>query len=103
MGQASQADLFRHSNVSRRDLYRLQGSYGYEEDELEAEKAEINASLHYQHPQQQQQQYAQRILDTRPTHLLVMLTQLPTVQDQVTRRPREVVFFDEETHSTGLT
>ncbi|KAJ1032619.1 hypothetical protein NDA16_000642 [Ustilago loliicola] len=47
MGQASQAELFRHSNASRRDIYRL--PHGLDEDDLEAEKAEINAVLHYQH------------------------------------------------------
>ncbi|SPC60949.1 uncharacterized protein UHOD_01691 [Ustilago sp. UG-2017b] len=50
MGQASQAELFRHSNASRRDVYRL--PHGLDEDELEAEKAEINVALHYQHQQQ---------------------------------------------------
>lgn len=49
-GQTSQLELFRHSNVSRRDIYRLQ--FGLDEDELEAEKAEINAAHHYQQPQQ---------------------------------------------------
>ncbi|SPO22571.1 uncharacterized protein UTRI_01249 [Ustilago trichophora] len=58
-GQASQEELYRHSNASRRDIYRLQS--GLDEDDLEAEKAEINAALHYQHPQQ----YMQR--DSRPS------------------------------------
>ena len=58
MAQASQAELFRHSNASRREIYRLPS--GLDEDELEAEKAEINAALHYQPPPQ----YLQR--DTRP-------------------------------------
>ncbi|CBQ70523.1 conserved hypothetical protein [Sporisorium reilianum SRZ2] len=49
LGQTSQLELFRHSNVSRRDIYRLQ--FGLDEDELEAEKAEINGAHHYQHPQ----------------------------------------------------
>ncbi|TKY85087.1 hypothetical protein EX895_006167 [Sporisorium graminicola] len=48
--QTSQLELFRHSNVSRRDIYRLQ--FGMDEDELEAEKAEINAAHHLQQPQQ---------------------------------------------------
>lgn len=50
LGLAPQAELFRHSNASRRDIYRLPS--GLDEDDLEAEKAEINAALHYQHHQQ---------------------------------------------------
>ena len=50
LGHSSQLDLFRHSNVSRRDVYRLQ--FGLDEDDLEAEKAEANGGLHYQHSQQ---------------------------------------------------
>lgn len=57
---ASQAELFRHSNASRHDIYRVQGSYGLDDEDLEAEKAEINAALYYQHPQE----YLQR--DSRP-------------------------------------
>lgn len=55
LGQGSQADLFRHSNASRRDIYRLQASSSLDEDDLEAEKAEINAAHYYQQSQPYQQ------------------------------------------------
>ncbi|EST06281.1 Protein FAM72 [Kalmanozyma brasiliensis GHG001] len=50
LSQSLQTNLFRHSNESRRDVYRMQT--GYEEDDLEAEKAEMNAALHYHSSQQ---------------------------------------------------
>lgn len=51
LSQTSQSDLFRHSNVSRRDVYRLQ--YGLDEDELEAEKAaDVNSAFYFEHSQQ---------------------------------------------------
>lgn len=62
LGQASQADLFRHSNASRRDVYRLPN--GLDEEDLEAEKAEINAALNYQH--QQQYLYSDPRLSVQP-------------------------------------
>ncbi|KAJ9477598.1 hypothetical protein PHBOTO_001173 [Pseudozyma hubeiensis] len=50
LSQATQSDLFRHSNVSRRDIYRLQ--YGLDEEELEAEKADVSSALYYEQAQQ---------------------------------------------------
>ena len=61
-----QLHQLQHSNASRRDLNRLH--FGLDEDELEAEKAEINAALYHtqhlsQQQQQQRQQYAPRMED----------------------------------------
>ena len=52
------ADLFRHSNASRRDVYRLNVP-SLDDEELEAEKAEANAALaHQQYYQQRDYRHA---------------------------------------------
>ncbi|GAC97145.1 hypothetical protein PHSY_004730 [Pseudozyma hubeiensis SY62] len=50
LSQTAQSDLFRRSNVSRRDIYRLQ--YGFYEEELEAEKADASSALYFEQAQQ---------------------------------------------------
>ncbi|GAK63019.1 protein FAM72A [Moesziomyces antarcticus] len=55
---AAAADLFRHSNASRRDVYRMNVP-SFDDDDLEAEKAEANAALvHQQYYQQREYRQA---------------------------------------------
>ncbi|SNX82502.1 uncharacterized protein MEPE_01208 [Melanopsichium pennsylvanicum] len=66
LNQASLAEPLRHSNVSRRDVYRLPSVM--DEDDLEAEKAEINAAVQYHRPAHQYTQRDSRSLGHPPPH-----------------------------------